>query len=90
MIDKCVCNKRFIWNPSNCECECYKSSNIGEYLDYLNCKCRKKLADLLVEKCTENIEETKLVKKALDENKDRCNSYPIYYLCYFGHFSYSL
>ena len=23
-IDKGVCDKGFIWNPSNCECECYK------------------------------------------------------------------
>ena len=28
-----------------------------------NCKCRKKLFDKLVEECTENIDETKLVKK---------------------------
>ena len=32
----------FIWNPSNCECECDKSCDIGEYLDYENCRCRKK------------------------------------------------
>ena len=32
----------------------------------------------LAEECTENIEETKLVKKSLDENKDRCNSYVVY------------
>ena len=25
------------------ECECDKSSNIGEYLDYSNCKCKKKV-----------------------------------------------
>ena len=78
LIDKGICDKGFIWNPCNCECKCDKSCNIGEYLDYSNCKCRKKLVDLLVEECTENIEETKLVKKTLDENKDRCNSYTIY------------
>ena len=44
MIDKGVCNKGFIWNPSNCKCECDKSCD-GEYLDYENCKCRKKLID---------------------------------------------
>ena len=27
-----MCDERFIWNPSNCECECDKSCNIGEYL----------------------------------------------------------
>ena len=46
-----------------CECECDKSCNIGEYLDYLSCKCRKKLIDSLVEECTDNIHETELVKK---------------------------
>ena len=25
LIDKGVCNEGFIWNPSNCECECDKS-----------------------------------------------------------------
>ena len=34
---------------------------------------QKKLADPLIEECTENIDETKLVKKTLDENKDRCS-----------------
>ena len=62
LVDKGVCDKGFIWNPSNCECECDKSCDIGEYLDYENCKCRKKLIDKLVEECTENIEETKLVE----------------------------
>ena len=51
--------KGFIWNPSNCECECYKSCDSSEYLDYKNCKCKKRLVDKLVEpssaeKCTEN------------------------------------
>ena len=42
LVDKGVCVKGFIWNPSNCECECDKSGDIGEYLDYENCDCRKK------------------------------------------------
>ena len=33
LIDKGVCDKGFIWNPNNCECECNKSCDIGEYLD---------------------------------------------------------
>ena len=32
LIDKRMCDKGFIWNPSNCECECDKSCNIREYL----------------------------------------------------------
>ena len=35
----------------NCECECH----VGEYLDYKNCKCKKKLVDKLVKECRENI-----------------------------------
>ena len=34
---------------------CDKSCDVGEYLDYENCKCRKKLIDKLVEVCSENI-----------------------------------
>ena len=63
LIDKGVCDKGFIWNPSNCNCECDKSCNTDEYLDYKNCECRTKLFDPLVEECTKNIDETKLVKK---------------------------
>ena len=70
-VDKRVCDKGFIWNPSNCEYECDKNCDIGEYLDYENCKCRKNLIDPLIEECTENINETKLVEKTLDENKER-------------------
>ena len=58
LIDKGMCDKIFIWNPSNCECKCDKSCDIGEYLDYENCKSRKKLVEKIVEECTENIEET--------------------------------
>ena len=47
----------FMWNPSNCEWECDKLCDVGEYLDYENCKCRKKLVDKLVEECTENVDE---------------------------------
>ena len=36
LIDKGVCDKGFIWNPRNCECD--KSCDIGGYLDYENCK----------------------------------------------------
>ena len=42
-----MCDKEFIWNPSNCECECDKACGIGEYLDYEHCKCRKKWVDKL-------------------------------------------
>ena len=36
--------------------ECDKSCDVGEHLDYANCKCRKRLVDKLIEECTENID----------------------------------
>ena len=63
--------KDIFFNPSNCDCECDKSCGIGEYLDYPNCKCRKKIIDPLVEKCTENIDETKWLNKTLDKNEKK-------------------
>ena len=78
LIDKGVCDKGYVWNPSNCGCECDKSCNISEYLDYSNCKCRKRLVDQLVEECTENINETKLINVTVkNENKDSCRSYVV-------------
>ena len=72
LIDKGVCNKGYAWNPSNCECECDKSYDFGEYLDYENCKCRKRLVDKLVEECNENIDEAKLTEVGLFEHKNKC------------------
>ena len=64
---------------SNRECECDKSCNIDEHLDYSNCKCRKKLVDPLIEECTENSNETKLIKVTVqNETKDSCRSYVVY------------
>ena len=60
LIHKGSCDKGFIWNPSNNECECDKSCDVEEYLDYENCKCIKGLADKLVEECSKNIEKKQL------------------------------
>ena len=70
LIDKGICDKKFICNPSNCECECDKNFDFSEYLDYENCKCRKKLVDKLIDECTETIEEVKLAKITMFENKN--------------------
>ena len=44
----------------------------------------KKIVDPLVEECTENINETKLVNiTAENENKDKCNSYVVYKMLFF-------
>ena len=62
-------NKGFNWNPSNCECDYDKSCDVGEYLDYKNCRCGKRLVDKLVEEFNENIDE-----KRLHPNKTIYNS----------------
>ena len=42
LIDNGGCDKQFIWNLSNCECEYDKLYDVGEdWRDYKNCKCRK-------------------------------------------------
>ena len=71
-IGKGICDKGFIWNSSNCKCECDKSCDVGEYLDYENFKCRKKLVDKLVEECIENIDEIKIVGMVLLERGNEC------------------
>ena len=81
LIDKVVCDRKFIWKPSNCECECDKRCDINECLDYENCKCRKILVDKLVDDCTETIEEVKLARIALTVNENSykrssCTMYP--------------
>ena len=69
MIDKGVCDKLFIWNPSNCECVCGKPCHFGEHLDFKNWKCRKRLVDKLIEDCVKTIEKIKIA-----ERKNKCGS----------------
>ena len=77
-----MCDKRLrlIWNPSNCERECDKACDAGEYLGYENRKCRKKIVHKLVDECPETIEEVKLAKITLAENENRykCSSCTLY------------
>ena len=46
-----------------------KNNDIGEYLDYKKSKCRKKLADKLIDECTETINETKLTNITFTKNE---------------------
>ena len=74
LIDKGMCDKGYIWNCSKCECERDKSCDVGECLDYKNCKCRKRLIDKLVEECSEIIDEVKIVKITSAElRSSECN-----------------
>ena len=57
LIDKGMCDEGFIWNHGNCDCESDKSCGVGEYLNYKNCKCRKKI----IEECSENIDGNEMI-----------------------------
>ena len=67
------------------ECECDKACDVGEYLDYENCKCRKKLVD----ECTETAEEMKLPKITLAkiENSYKCTSCTVYTVLFWIYFT---
>ena len=43
LIDKGVCDKGFVWNPSNCESQSYKSCDLREYWDYNDLSAKKGL-----------------------------------------------
>ena len=47
-------------------------------LNYKNCKCRKKKADNLVEECSENTDENKMISVALNDYRSVCGSCTIY------------
>ena len=53
--------------------------DIGEHLDYENCKYRKKLVDKLVEEGIENVDEVKIAGMFLFEHENDCVCY--YTIC---------
>ena len=69
-----VCNKEYIWTPSNCACECDNSCGIG-HLDYRSCVCRNSLVDKLVEECTDVIDGDTIYNKTLTvKSSNDCTS----------------
>ena len=72
LIDKKVCNKGFgiLVTVSLNVIKLLMLMNI--YLDYENCKCRKKLVAPLIEECTETVKEVKLAKITLAKNENSC------------------
>ena len=77
LIDKGLCDKRYIFNPSNCECECEcgKSCNNSQYLDYLDCKCKNKIIDLIIEKCIEyDDNKTKLINITYNKTNNKTDN----------------
>ena len=80
LFGKGMCNKGCIWNPSNCDSEYDKSCNVEEYLDYKNCKCRKRIVDKLFEECSEDIDGNEMIYNItfnvtpLNDYKRVCNT----------------
>ena len=69
-----------MWNPSTCTCACDKYFGTGQYLDYDNCVCRKKLIDCLIEKCT-SIADIDSYKK--ESSKTDVILFYLFYFCFF-------
>ena len=68
LIDKLICDKGYRWNPSTCTCDCDKYCEVGQYLDYENCVCRKK-KDYLIEQCTNIVDiENNLINNDNNDN----------------------
>ena len=84
IIDKGRCDKGLVWNLSNCNCGRDKSCDIGEYLDYKNCKCKRKIVREVVEKCSKNIDENEMIYNetlngiTLNDYKKVCGSCTLY------------
>ena len=74
LIDKEICDKGCILNPCYCECECDKSCDVGEYIDYEICKFRKSLIDNLVEECIKIL----IYDKTVNDYRKICGYCKIY------------
>ena len=59
-IGKGICDKRFIWNPSNWDCECDTSFD-GEYQVTKIVTVEKKLIEKLVKECSENVDGNEMI-----------------------------
>ena len=72
-----------MWNPSTCSCECDRSCETGQYLDYKNCVCRKKIIDDLIEECT-SIIDIEIKNNTLSKKNDKSfsNTYLILFIVF--------
>ena len=52
--------------------------DVGKYLDYESCKCRKRLIDKLAKECSENVDENEMTNVTLNEYRNICGSCTIY------------
>ena len=73
LVSKLACYKAYIWNHSACSCECDRYCETGQYLDYKNCVCRKKITDDLIEQCT-SIVDIEIKNNTLSKKSDESSS----------------
>ena len=71
-----------MWNLSTCSCECDRYCEAGQYLDYKNCVCIKKIIDDLIEQCT-SIVDIEIKNNTLSKKNDESSSN--IYLFYFSY-----
>ena len=91
-LDAIVCNNRRRCNNDKCRCECKelidkgvcdKSCDIGEHLDYKNCTCKKRLADKLVDECTETADEEVEITDNIKNIYNSCIMYIVLFSTFF-------
>ena len=98
---------RYIKWHKTCQCKCRLAARVCNnkqrwnedylyYLDYKNCRCRKKLLDKLVEECRKNIDEKKLHQNKMIYNSNLndyekiCSSYIVYIILFVTFFIISI
>ena len=57
--------------------------DVGEYSDYENCKCSKRLIDKLVEECNENIDGNKMIHNDYENVWNSCAVYIVLFVIAF-------
>ena len=75
-----ACDEGYMWNPSTCSCECDRYCETGQYLDYKNCVCRKKIVDHLIEQCT-SIVDIDIKNNTLSKKSDESSNH-IYFVLF--------
>ena len=71
LVSKLARDKGYIWHPSTCSCKCDRYCETGQYLDYKNCVCRKKIIDDLIVQFTSIVDmdiKTNTLSKKSDES----------------------
>ena len=81
LINKLVCDKGYLWNPSSCSCECDKLCDVGQYLDYKNCVCRKSVIDKMVKECINVVDGDVIYDKTLKDCSSQ-TSYVVFFVVF--------